>query len=180
MNSNYDLTMSNLQDFLTGKIEFFFIAEGADAHYGSLDRAREMANLAKSAGAHAIKFQHHIPDEEMLPDVPMSGNMREPLYEFLKKNALTINQHVELFDYCKKIGIDYLCTPFSLVAANELEAAISPEAYKVGSGELLDHPTIREMMKFSKPIIISTGMSTVEEIKSTYDHTQYLESCFGA
>lgn len=148
--------------------EFYLIAEGADAHYGDLSRAKLMADLAKKAGASAIKFQHHIPDEEMLPEIPMSGNMREPLYEFLKRNALSIEQHIELFEHCNQIGIDYLCTPFSLQAAIELEKHINPFAYKIGSGELLDHPTILKIMEFKKPMIISTGMSTKEEIDLTY------------
>ena len=62
----------------------FIIAEGGDNHMGSLDDAKEMARLALLAGADAIKFQHHLPDEEMLKDIPMSDNMNEPLYDFLK------------------------------------------------------------------------------------------------
>ncbi len=160
--------MSNLQKFFNSEIPFYFIAEGADAHYGSLARAKEMVVLAKEAGCSAIKFQHHIPDEEMLPNVPMSANMKEPLYEFLKRNALVIDQHVELAQFCDVIGIDYLCTPFSWKAAQELEESISPIAYKIGSGELLDHPTQRKIMEFGKPMILSTGMSTIDEIDSTY------------
>jgi N-acetylneuraminate synthase len=149
--------------------DFYVIAEAADAHYGSLDRAKEMVVKAKAAGADAIKFQHHIPDAEMLRDIPLSGNMKEPLYDFLLKNALKIEQHVELNSFCLQNSIDYLCTPFSLKAAFELENNIDLPAYKIGSGELLDHPTIKEIMKFGKPMIISTGMSTVEEIDLTYE-----------
>jgi len=149
--------------------ETYLIAEGADAHYGDLNRAKLMIREAKRAGVSAIKFQHHIPDAEMLPEIPMSGNMKEPLYEFLKRNALKIDQHVELAEFCSEIGIDYLCTPFSLEAAVELEEHINPFAYKIGSGELLDHPTILKIMEFKKPMIISTGMATKEEIDSTYN-----------
>lgn len=149
--------------------ETYLIAEGADAHYGDLNRAKLMIREAKKAGVSAIKFQHHIPDAEMLPEIPLSGNMKEPLYEFLKRNALKIEQHVELAEFCREIGIDYLCTPFSLEAAIELEEHINPFAYKIGSGELLDHPTILKIMEFKKPMIISTGMATKEEIDSTYN-----------
>ncbi len=62
--------------------EFYVIAEAADAHYGSIDRAKQMIIEAKQAGSNAIKFQHHIPDAEMLRDIPMSNNMKEPLYDF--------------------------------------------------------------------------------------------------
>jgi N,N'-diacetyllegionaminate synthase len=149
--------------------DFYFIAEGADAHYGDMNRAKSMIDAAKHSGADAIKFQHHIPEEEMLRETPMSSNMSEPLYDFLLRNALTIKQHVELAQYCASIGIQYLCTPFSLAAAKELEEHIDLPAYKIGSGELLDHPTIREIAKFNKCMIISTGMSTPEEIDSTYE-----------
>ena len=149
--------------------DFYVIAEAADAHYGSLERAKEMVIRAKNAGANAIKFQHHIPDAEMLRDIPMSGNMKEPLYDFLLKNALKIEHHVELNTFCKQNFIDYLCTPFSLKAALELESNIDLLAYKIGSGEMLDHPTIKAIMKFGKPMIISTGMSTIEEIDLTYE-----------
>lgn len=145
----------------------YIIAEGCDNHLGNLDVAKEMARQAKLAGADAIKFQHHIPDEEMLPDVPMSDNFNMPLYDFLKKYALTLEQHVELKKYCESIGIQYLCTPFSWKAAQELNE-IGVEAFKIGSGEMTDIPTIKRIASFGKPMIVSTGMSTFEEIDRTY------------
>jgi N,N'-diacetyllegionaminate synthase len=161
--------MSNLIKFLNREIPFYFIVEVADAHYGSMERAKRMIEKSVASGAQAVKFQHHIPDAEMLPEIPMSKNMAEPLYEFLLKNAISIEQHVELSDFCKSQNIDYLCTPFSYKAAQELKEFIDPIAYKIGSGELLDHPTIIKIMEFNKPMIISTGMSTEDEIKLTYD-----------
>jgi len=147
----------------------YIIAEGADAHYGSMERAKTMIDKAKLAGASAIKFQHHLPDEEMLPDVPMSGNMKEPLYDFLKRNALSISQHVELYEYSKEIDIQYLCTPFSWKAAQELEEALNLPAYKIGSGEMTDLPTLEKIAGLGKPMIVSTGMAAVEEIDRTYN-----------
>ena len=146
----------------------FIIAEGCDNHMGNMDVAKEMCRQAKLAGADCIKFQHHLPDEEMLKDVPMSSNFDIPLYDFLKLHALTLDQHVELMNYCKEIGIMYLCTPFSLKAAYELNE-IGVSAFKIGSGEMTDVPTIRAIAKMEKPMIVSTGMCTMEEIKRTYD-----------
>ena len=146
----------------------YIIAEGCDNHLGNLNVAKEMARHAKLAGADAIKFQHHIPDEEMLPDVPMSDNFNMPLYEFLKKHALTLEQHIELKAYCESIGIQYLCTPFSWKAAQELNE-IGVEAFKIGSGEMTDIPTLKRIASFGKPMIVSTGMSTFEEIDKTYN-----------
>ena len=103
-----------------GNHRVFIIAEGCDNHLGDMSIAKEMITQAKLAGADAIKFQHHLPDEEMLPDVPMSNNFNMPLYEFLKKYALKIEQHLELKQFCESIGIQFICTPFSYKAAEEL------------------------------------------------------------
>ena len=145
----------------------YVIAEACDNHMGDLSIAIEMARQAKLAGADAVKYQHHLPDEEMLPDTPMSDNFDEPLYEFLKKNALTLDQHIKIKTFCDQIGITYLCTPFSLAAARELDP-IGVSAYKIGSGEMTDIPTIVRIAEFKKPIIVSTGMATFEEIERTY------------
>lgn len=145
----------------------FIIAEGCDNHMGNLETAKEMCRQAKLAGADCIKFQHHLPDEEMLKDVPMSSNFDIPLYDFLKLHALTLDQHEELLKYCKEIGILYLCTPFSLKAAYELDE-IGVSAFKIGSGEMTDTPTLKKIAKLGKPMIVSTGMSTMEEIRRTY------------
>lgn len=144
------------------------IAEGCDNHMGSLEVAKEMSLRAKLAGADIIKFQHHLPDEEMLSDIPMSDNFNMPLYEFLKKYALTLKQHIELKSYCESIGIQYLCTPFSWKAAQELNE-IGVDAFKIGSGEMTDVPTLKRIASFGKPMIVSTGMSTFEEIDRTYN-----------
>ncbi len=146
----------------------FIIAEGCDNHMGNMEAAKEMCRQAKLAGADCIKFQHHLPDEEMLKDVPMSSNFDIPLYDFLKLHALTLDQHVELMNYCKEIGIMYLCTPFSLKAAYELNE-IGVSAFKIGSGEMTDVPTLQAIAKLGKPMIVSTGMCTMDEIKRTYD-----------
>ena len=150
-----------------GRAPVFIIAEGCDNHLGNIDVAREMILQAKLAGADAIKFQHHLPDEEMLPDTPMSSNFDEPLYDFLKKYALSLSQHQDLMGYAQEIGITYLCTPFSLKAAEELDS-IGLSAYKIGSGEMTDIPTLVRIADFGKPMIVSTGMATFDEIDRTY------------
>lgn len=146
----------------------FIIAEACDNHMGDIDVAMEMARQAKLAGADAVKYQHHLPDEEMLPDTPMSSNFDEPLYDFLKKHALKLDDHRELSEFCKKIGITYLCTPFSARAAFELTPLAIP-AFKIGSGEMTDIPSLVKIASIGKPLIVSTGMATMEEIKRTYD-----------
>lgn len=144
----------------------FIIAEGCDNHLGNIQTAKKMAREAKLAGADAIKFQHHLPDEEMLPDAPMSDNFEEPLYEFLKKYALILEDHRELKRYCDEIGILYMCTPFSWKAAMEINELVP--LFKIGSGEMTDIPTLVRIGEYGKPMIVSTGMSTYDEIDRTY------------
>lgn len=145
----------------------YIIAEACDNHMGNLDVALEMARQAKLAGADAVKYQHHLPDAEMLPDTPMSDNFAEPLYEFLKKHALTLEQHVRIAAYCREIGITWLCTPFSWAAAQEL-APLDVPAFKIGSGEMTDVPSLVRIAGLGKPMIVSTGMATFDEIDRTY------------
>src|ERR1700730_18009635 len=130
------------------------IAEGCDNHLGNLDVAKEMGSEAKGCGAGVIKFQHHLPDEEMLRDgVPMSGNFNIPLYEFLQRYALKLDQHYELFRYCKELGIIYLCTPFSRKAACEINE-MGVGAFKIGSGELIVHLSLKVIAVFGTTIFL--------------------------
>ena len=145
------------------------IAEAADTHFGSIQTALKIVDEVKKTGADFVKFQHHIVDEEMLPELPRASNFKEPLYEFLKKNSLSIEDHVTIAEYCREKGIGYLCTPFSLKAAHELKRHIDPVAFKIGSGEMLDFPTIRGIMEFGTPLLVSTGMSTVVEVDELYE-----------
>ena len=144
----------------------FVVAEACDNHMGDLATAKEMVRLAKLAGADAIKFQHHLPDEEMLPDAPMSDNFSEPLYDFLKKHALRLQDHAALKRHCEESGILYLCTPFSYQAALELNE-LKVEAFKIGSGEMTDIPSLQKIARLGKPMILSTGMCALEEVDET-------------
>ncbi|MCX6222371.1 MAG: N-acetylneuraminate synthase family protein [Bacteroidia bacterium] len=145
----------------------FIIAEAGDNHMGNMDDAREMCVQAKLAGASAIKFQHHLPYEEMLQDVPKSDNFETPLYDFLVKNALSLENHMELMVFCNEIGIKYMCTPFSYKAAVELKS-IGLDIFKIGSGEMTDVPSLLKIADLGNPMIVSTGMCSYEEIYRTY------------
>ncbi len=152
----------------------YVIAEACDNHFGKIDNAVKMIFESKKAGADAIKFQHHLPDEEMLRKVPKSSNFDLNLYAFLKKNALKIKDHIKLKKICDNVGIQYLCTPFSLKAAIELNNNIKIDAFKIGSGEMADFPFLEKVLELKKPMIVSTGMSTQYEIQETY---KILKNC---
>jgi len=143
------------------------IAEACDNHFGSIKNAFKMVDLSKKAGADVIKFQHHLPDEEMLRSVPRSKNFKISLYNFLKKYALKIEDHYKIKKYCEQKKIKYLCTPFSIKAAEEINK-LGVDCFKIGSGEFLDLFYIEKIIKFKKDLIFSTGMSTENEINFMY------------
>lgn len=147
----------------------YIIAEACENHLGNMEVARETVRQCKLAGADAVKFQHHLPDEEMIPGAPMSDNFdkNEPLYDFLKRCSLKLEQHAELKALCEKVGIHYLCTPFSYAAAKDL-LKIGVDAFKIGSGEMTDIPSLLKIASLGKPMLLSTGMCTYEEIDETY------------
>jgi N-acetylneuraminate synthase len=159
----------------------YIIAEAADAHMGSMDYAKALVRMAASCGADAIKFQHHLPDEEMLPDSgPLADNLpEEGLYQWLKTHAFTLDQHREIKRFCVQEGITYLCTPFSWKAAQEINDLVP--AFKIGSGEAQDFPTLERIAKLGKPMIVSTGMCRQHEVLSLesflYNHPHVLMHC---
>ncbi|MDD5054952.1 MAG: N-acetylneuraminate synthase family protein [Candidatus Peribacteraceae bacterium] len=149
----------------------FIIAEACDNHLGDTDTAKRMIEEAKRAGASAVKFQHHLVDAEMLQHLPMSENFQKdlPLYDFLKRYSLTLDQHRELKKYAEEVvGITYMCTPFSYTAAAELHS-LDISSFKIGSGEMTDVPSLVRIAAFGKPMIVSTGMSDFSEIDRTYN-----------
>ncbi len=141
----------------------YIIAEACDNHMGSLDMAKALADSAKNSGADAVKFQHHLVDEEMVRTDIMSDNFEETLDKFLDRNALSLKDHIILKEYCDKIGITYLCTPFSFKAAEEINNLVP--FFKIGSGEFQDYWFIDNLIKLKKPVIFSSGMCNVDEIK---------------
>lgn len=140
------------------------IAEVADNHGGSVEVAKKLILAAKKSRADIVKFQLHLPEIEMIPGSIKMWN--GPLYDILKRNLLTIDDHRKLKRFCEKNNIMYLCTPFCLKAADLLES-IGVEAFKIGSGEMTNLPMLRHIAKKKKTLIVSTGMSKMSEIRET-------------
>jgi N-acetylneuraminate synthase len=145
----------------------YIIAEAAINHQGDVTIAERMVYVAHALGVDAIKFQIHVLDNEMLRDAPQSDNFAEPLYDTLESTNLAVKEHIQLKKLCERLGIHYLCTPFSRDGADLLEKEIGVDAYKVGSGELTNLPLQEHIARKGKPTIVSTGMSTIEEIAET-------------
>ncbi len=146
------------------------VPDGCDNHMGSIERAKEMAHAAKSAGAKIIKWQLHLPEEEMVKDEAIAASKKMlakwgSIWDFVNKFRLSVDDHYQLKQYCDKIGIQYFCTPFSLRAA-EILKEMGVYGFKIGSGETEDLLMIEEVAKMKRPMIVSTGMSDISEVDS--------------
>ncbi|PYR41838.1 MAG: hypothetical protein DMF93_07485 [Acidobacteria bacterium] len=144
----------------------FVIAEAGINHNGDVRIASDLVHAAAEAGADAIKFQTHLPEHEMLRGGATAAYVGESLFDLLTRTALSREAHVELRDLAARKGLLFLSTPFSREAADFLETLGVP-AFKTGSGELTNVPLQRHIARKGKPMIISTGMSTPEEIDRT-------------
>jgi len=143
----------------------FVIAEAGINHNGSLSIAKKLVNVAKKAGADCFKIQTHITEEEMTKTNILPGKIsKKPLWNIIKNCELTENEELKLNEYCKERKILFLSTPFSIPAVDRLEKIKMP-AYKIGSGELTNLPFLKHITKTRKPVILSTGMSEMNEIK---------------
>ena len=151
------------------------IAEAAVEHLGSLNVAMRMADMAKEIKADFIKFQMHIPEKEMLPNVIKFWG--GSLDEILENYNLSIDDHKKLKNYCDKIGIEYLCTPFCPDAVDVLDE-IGVNGFKTGSGEMTNFPMMAKIAATKKPVIISTGMSTLSEIQETVNYMNSMNAEF--
>lgn len=137
-------------------------------HNGSLEIAKLIIDAAKRAGAKIVKHQTHIVEDEMSQEAKnvIPGNANISIYEIMKQCALNYKDELALKEYVEKQGLVYLSTPFSRAAANRLED-MGVSAYKIGSGECNNYPLIKHIAQFKKPMIISTGMNSIESIKPT-------------
>jgi sialic acid synthase SpsE len=151
------------------------IAEAAVEHLGSLNVAIRMADAAKDLGVDIIKYQMHIPSSEMLPNkIKFWGGSLDSI---LENYNLTVADHEKLIAHCKNIGIQYLCTPFCAEAVRVLDE-LDVVGFKTGSGELGNFQLMKAIAGTGKPVIISTGMSTEQEVKATVDYMKSLKAEF--
>ena len=147
----------------------FIIAEIGNNHNGSYELAVEMIDQAISAGANCVKFQMRTL-EEVYRKRSINGSGEdlgtEYVVDLLKRFELSKEEHQNLFEYCSLKNITYMCTPWDHLSLAFLEDLNVP-AYKVASADLTNIPLIELLIKTKKPLILSTGMSTTEEIKFT-------------
>lgn len=145
------------------------IAEAGVNHNGSLELALKMVDEAKKAGADIIKFQTAKPEKvisrfaEKAEYQKETTGAQESQLEMCKKIHLKLEDYVVIKKYCEEVGIEFLSTPFDLDSINFLEN-LGCTVWKIPSGEITNLPYLEMIAKTGKPIILSTGMSTMEDI----------------
>lgn len=141
------------------------IAEIGINHGGSLEVAKSMVTLAARAGAECVKHQTHFVDDEMTEEAKsiFPPNANVSIWEVMERCSLSPDDEIALKQHAEGLGVIYISTPFSRKAADFL-AEIDVPAFKIGSGEADNLPLIRHIAKFGKPVIMSTGMQTIDSM----------------
>lgn len=142
------------------------VAEIGINHGGSLAVAREMVDAAARAGVEVVKHQTHVVDDEMSAAARhvVPGNADISIYDIMARCSLSEDDEIALRDYVESKDMVFISTPFSRAAADRLERMQVP-AYKIGSGECNNYPLLRHIASFGKPVILSTGMNTVDSVR---------------
>lgn len=147
----------------------FIIAEAGVNHNGRLPLAKKLVLEAMRAGADCVKFQTFKAERVVTLKAPKAAyqlrttSVKESQFDMLKKLELSDRDHEQLIRFCRKNGIIFLSTPYSTEDADFLDRLGAP-AFKIASGQIIELPFLRHVAKKGKPILLSTGMSTIAEI----------------
>lgn len=146
------------------------IAEIGINHGGSLEVAIEIARSAINAGAEIIKHQTHIASDEMSSEAQfvIPGNSDKPIYQIIDECSLTEEEEFKLQEFVLQSKAMFISTPFSREAVNRIRRMDLP-AVKIGSGECNNYPLVKLVAKLGKPVILSTGMNTIDSISKSVD-----------
>jgi len=152
------------------KYKPLIIVELGINHNGKLSIAKKIIDKAKKAGAEIIKHQTHLPEFEMSEEAKkiIPVHAKENIFKIISDCSLSEQEEIKLKKYIQNKKIIFLSTPFSREASNRLNKMKVP-AFKIGSGECNNYPLIEHICKFKKPIILSTGMNNIPQIKKAVD-----------
>lgn len=158
----------------------FIIAEIGVNHNGDINLAKQMIKSASECGVDAVKFQTFksedlVTENAKTADYQQKNTNENSQLEMLKKLELSFDDFKELKDYASKYDVMFISSPFDIDSVNLLEKLNVP-LYKLGSGELTNFELIDHIQNTGKPIIISTGMATLDEIRETYDFIKNKEN----
>ena len=154
---------------MSNKTKIVFIAEAGVNHNGEMRLSKKLVDVASEAGADFIKFQTFKAEKLVSKNIEKAdyqkrnSNRDETQYEMLKKLELNEDNHEELIDYCKYKKIQFLSTAFDIDSINLLSELGIP-LFKIPSSDLTNVPYLRHIAKLKKPTILSSGMSTLEEV----------------
>ena len=155
------------------------IAEIGINHGGDLDVAKNMVDLIASSGCECVKHQTHIIEDEMTEEAKsiFPPNADKSIWDVMKECSLTLDEEKELKKHAENLGLIWISTPFSRKAVDFLDHIDVP-AFKIGSGEADNLPLINHIAKKGKPIIMSTGMQSIQSLKSSVEiledsHVEY-------
>ena len=162
------------RDFLVGETLIadsspsFVVAEIGINHNGSVDTARRLVDAAVSAGANCAKLQLRDVAELYRSDLNGHGEDLGAEYtlELIEETQLSVDETLQVLDYVREVGLVPLCTPWDIQSATILDDYDIP-AFKVASADLTNHPLLEMLSSSGRPLVISTGMSTEEEIRES-------------
>tara|TARA_B100000029_G_scaffold516583_1_gene631437 strand:- start:3219 stop:4226 length:1008 start_codon:yes stop_codon:yes gene_type:complete len=153
------------------KSHIIIIAEAGVNHNGSIPMAKEMIDVAADAGADLVKFQTFTAEKLVIKTAKKadyqknSSDQTESQFQMIKKLELSRNDHEILLEHCNKNNIQFLSTPFDRQSINLLDEINIP-FFKIPSGEITNLPYLRHIGGIGKPVVISTGMATISEVKN--------------
>ena len=147
----------------------YIIAEIAQAHDGSLGIVHSYIEALAQTGVDAVKFQMHIAEAESSEHEPFRVKFSledKTRFDYWKRMGFSLEQWKGIKQHCDELGLDFICSPFSNLAVDWLEE-IGIEQYKIGSGEVNNFLLLEKIARTAKPIMVSSGMSSFEELDQT-------------
>jgi len=151
----------------------FIIAEAGVNHNGSLEMAKQLVDAAVKAGADAVKFQLYRSEEQvshvaLTADYQRERTGTDSMLAAAQSYDLPWEAHRAIADHCRKVGIAYMSSCFDQQAVDFL-IGLGAKCIKVGSGEITNYPLLAHMAATGKPILLSTGMSTLQDVAGAVD-----------
>jgi len=151
----------------------FIVAEAGSNHNGSIELGKKLIRAAKEAGADAVKFQAFKTEELVIKNAPKANYMKKGkergLFDLLKKLELGEEEQKELYEYAQKLEMPIFWSIFDKKSADMIERIGANEVFKLASGEITNTPLIEHVAKKSAPLIISTGMADLEEVRDAVE-----------
>ena len=156
------------------------IAEIGQAHNGSLEVLHDYIDAVATTGVTAIKFQTHIADAESSIHEPFRikfSKQDRTRFDYWKRMEFSLEDWIAIGKHCKEVGLTFISSPFSNQAVDVLEKA-KVEKYKIGSGEVTNFLLLKKVVDTGKPIIISSGMSSLSELDKTVSFLRFYNANF--